>query len=118
MVRGPARGCCRCARSRASVVCACFRKLGDTDEAADVHRAAGLRDVEATVLRERRTAPSAACYWDHLARENGHFRRVQAESTETERNAIVCELELRFAPFEEDGHLSLPRALVLVTARR
>lgn len=95
-----------------------FGRLGDTDEAAAVHRAAGLRDVEATVLRECQTAANAAEHWDRLARENGHFRRVAAVLSDAERAAILGELELRLARYEEGDHLSLPRALVFVTARR
>ena len=55
-----------------------FGRLGDPDAAAAAHREAGLADVEAMRLHERRTAPDAAAYWQELSAENGHFRRVAA----------------------------------------
>jgi len=53
-----------------------------------------------------------------LARENGHFGRVDADLTAAERTAVVDEVELRLARYRAGDHLSLPRALVLVTAQR
>jgi hypothetical protein len=94
-----------------------FGRLGDPDEAAAVHRAAGLVDVEARRLHERRTAPSAAAYWQELAAENGHFRLVAAALSATEAAALAAEVEARLAPYREGDHLSLQRTLVLVTAR-
>lgn len=94
-----------------------FGKLGDPEEAAAVHRAAGLVDVGATRLHERRFAPDAATYWQELAAENGHFRRVAAALGETEAQALAAEIEARLAPYCEGDHLSLPRTLTLVTAR-
>ena len=72
-----------------------FGKLGDPEEAAAVHRAAGLDDVEAVRVRGSREAPDAASYWKELAAENGHFRRVAAglgesEADELAREAIVA----------------------------
>lgn len=93
-----------------------FGRLGDPDEAAAVHRAAGLHDVEACLLRERRVAADAADYWQGLARENGHFRRVAAALGDAERAALAGEVEARLAPYREEDHLALPRTLVLVTA--
>lgn len=95
-----------------------FGKLGDPEDAAAAHRAAGLTDVAARRLHERRTAPEAATYWQELARENGHFRRVAASVSETEAAALAAEVEARLTPYREGDHLSLPRTLVLVTARR
>jgi hypothetical protein len=74
--------------------------------------------VEARLLHEHRPAADAADHWGRLARENGHFGRVDAELSDAERAAILGELELRLTRFEEGGQLSLPRTLVLVTARR
>lgn len=95
-----------------------FGRLGDPGEAAAVHRHAGLVDIEATRLHERRTAPDAAAYWRELAAENGHFRRVAAALKGDERHALAREVEARLAPYREGDHLSLPRTLVLVSARR
>ncbi len=95
-----------------------FGKLGDPEEAAAVHRAAGLLHVEAVRVQGRRTAPDAASYWQELTVENGHFRRVAAALEPTETEALAAEIEARLAPYREGDHLSVPRALVLVTARR
>lgn len=94
-----------------------FGKLGEPDAAAEAHRSAGLVDVEAGLLRERRTAPDAASYWQALAAENGHFRRISASLTEQERLALDEEVEARLERYREGDVLSLPRTLVLVTAR-
>lgn len=103
--------------SRASFARA-FGRLGDPDEAAAVHRAAGLRAVEACVLRERVAAADAAQHWQRLARENGHFRRVAADLSDEEDAAVVDEIATRLAGYQEKGRLLLPRALVLVSAHR
>ena len=95
-----------------------FGKLGDPAEAAEVHRAAGLQDVEATLLREHLCAAGAAEHWEWLVRENGHFRRVAATLTEAERTAVVADVAARLEPYETAGSIRLPRTLVLVTARR
>jgi len=95
-----------------------FGRLGDPDAAAAAHRDAGLTDVVAVRLHERRAAPDAATYWRELAAENGHFRRVAASLDETEAAALAAEVEARLEPYREGDHLLLPRTLVLVTARR
>ena len=95
-----------------------FGKLGDPAEAAEVHRAAGLRDVEATLLREHVSAANAAEHWQRLARENGHFRRVAGALTEAERDAVGAEVAVRLEPYRTAGSIRVPRTLVLVTARR
>ena len=95
-----------------------FGTLGDPEEAAAAHRAAGLGDVEAVRVRGSRTASDAASYWKELSAENGHFRRVAAALSESEADALVGQIEAGLAPHREGDHLSLPRTLVLVTARR
>jgi SAM-dependent methyltransferase len=95
-----------------------FGRLGDPDEAIDVHRAAGLRDVEATVLVAPVEASDAAEHWQGLVRDNGHFRRIAATATSNELAAIVQELEARLAGFWRGEQLRLERTLVLVTGRR
>jgi SAM-dependent methyltransferase len=94
-----------------------FGKLGDPEAAAAAHREAGLADVEAVRLHELRAAPDAAAYWQELSEENGHFRRVAAALDDGQRAALAAEVEARLAPYREGDHLSLPRTLVLVTAR-
>ena len=93
-----------------------FGKLGDPEEAAAAHRAAGLGEIGAVLLRGSRSAPDAAAYWAELSGENGHFRRVEAAISEDERAALVSELEARLAPYYSADHLALPRTMVLVTA--
>jgi SAM-dependent methyltransferase len=95
-----------------------FGRLGDPDEAVDVHRAAGLRDVEATLLVAPVEVSSAAEHWQGLVRDNGHFRRIAATATSSELAAIVQELELRVGGFRRAEGLRLERTLVLVTGRR
>ena len=65
-----------------------------------------------------RAAPDAAAYWQELAVENGHFRRVAATLDDDERLALAAEVEARLEPYRDGDHLSLPRTLVLVTALR
>jgi hypothetical protein len=74
-------------------------------------------DVAAIRLHERRTAPDALAYWQELASENGHFRRVAAVLGDEERQRLAAELERRLNPYREGDHLALPRTLVLVTSR-
>jgi SAM-dependent methyltransferase len=94
-----------------------FGRLGDPEEAAAVHRAAGLSDVVAVRVRGTRATPDAASYWRELSAENGHFRRVAAGLTEQQAEALGAEVESRLARYRAGDHLSLPRTLVLVTAR-
>jgi SAM-dependent methyltransferase len=95
-----------------------FGRLGDTETAAAVHAAAGLVDVDARLLHETLERADAAAHWSALASENGHFRRVDATLDAERRSLVVAALERRLAPFREAGVLRVPRALVLVTARR
>jgi SAM-dependent methyltransferase len=94
-----------------------FGKLGEPEEAAAVHRAAGLSDVVAVRVRGHRDAPDTASYWRELSDENGHFRRVAAALDEDDAAALAAEVDARLAPYRADGRLVLPRTLVLVTAR-
>ena len=94
-----------------------FGRLGSPEEAAATHRAAGLVEVAADRLHEQRTAPDVSAYWDELAAENGHFRRVAAGLSDEERERLAAELEHRLSPYREGDQLVLPRTLVLVTSR-
>ena len=94
-----------------------FGRLGNPDEAAAAHLAAGLEDVEASRLHGTREAADAAAYWHELSTENGHYRRIAAALSDAEREALANELDARLAVFRDGDHLSLPRTLVLVTAR-
>ncbi|MGL6279743.1 MAG: class I SAM-dependent methyltransferase [Gaiella sp.] len=107
-VLGPERG--RFARA--------FGRLGSPAEAAAVHAAAGLVEVEARALVETVTRADAAEHWRMLATENGHFRRVDETLDDAARRALVADLARRLEPFATADGLLLPRTMVLVTARR
>ncbi len=94
-----------------------FGKLGDPEEAAAVHCAAGLSDVVAARVEGIRVAPDAASFWRELAAENGHFRRVAGGLNEDDAEALAAEMEARLEPYRTGDRLVLPRALVLVAAR-
>ena len=95
-----------------------FGKLGTTAAAAAAHREAGLTEIEARYLRGHRSAPAPAAYWAELSAENGHFRRVAASLDEEQRAVLVAEVARRLEPYRGGGGLTLPRTLVLVSARR
>ena len=95
-----------------------FGRLGDPEEAADVHRAAGLQDVEATRLRELAIVADGAEHWAGLARETGTSVVSPPALDDSDATALAAELESRLRPYREADHLSLSRTLVLVTARR
>jgi SAM-dependent methyltransferase len=95
-----------------------FGRLGDVEAAARVHRDAGLEAVDARMLRETLYAADTTAHWQWLTRQIGHFRRVDADLSDAERAALLADLDGRLAPFAAPGGLALPRAMVLVTARR
>lgn len=95
-----------------------FGKLGTLDAARAVHEDAGLAEVEARHVHGVRETADAAAWWGEITAENGHFGRIAATLDPAQKQAVVDELARRLAPFAQDGGLVLPRALVLVTARR
>jgi len=95
-----------------------FGKLGAPGEAAAAHEQAGLVDVEERLLEELALRRDAAEHWRLLAAENGHFRRVDEALGEAQRSALVAELAGRLERYRDGDRLAVPRALVLVTARR
>lgn len=95
-----------------------FGRLGTVTEAGSVHRAAGLVDVDARVLREVAERRDTDEHWRLLAAENGHVRRIDETLDEETRAAIVADLAARLAPHRAGATLAIPRALILVTARR
>jgi SAM-dependent methyltransferase len=95
-----------------------FGRIGDPEQAAELHRAAGLTDVRAQTLRETLEPGDVAAWWTWLAREIGHVRRLDEGLTAAERAAILDELAGLAAEYRRaDGSLGLPRAITLVTAR-
>ena len=94
-----------------------FGRLGELEEAAAVHLAAGLVDVVSRTLRGEVRARSAREHWQHMVEANGHFTRADARLAAGERRRVVEELERRLAPFHLGAELVMPRAQVLVTAR-
>jgi len=94
-----------------------FGRLGGPDEATEVHRAAGLADVEAQTLRQTLAVEDAAGLWTWMTGENGHVRRLDATLSVSERTAVLDELDRLVAGYRtHDGSLALPRAMTLVTA--
>lgn len=94
-----------------------FGCLGSPEEATEVHRAAGLADVQAETLRQTLEVQDAAGLWTWMVDENGHVRRLDAALSVSERAAVLDELHRLVADHRtHDGSLVLPRALALVTA--
>jgi SAM-dependent methyltransferase len=94
-----------------------FGRIGRPEEAAELHRAAGLTDVRAQTLRQTLELQDASALWTWMARENGHVRRLDAALTTAERAAILEELASRAVEHcRADGLLGLPRTMTLVTA--
>jgi SAM-dependent methyltransferase len=95
-----------------------FGRLGDADELAELHRQAGLADVRADVLRDELRVADAEAHWRDLAGRIGHYTRLDAALAPDERQRVADVLARRLAPFHADACLRLPRALVVVSARR
>jgi SAM-dependent methyltransferase len=95
-----------------------FGRLGDAGELADTHRQAGLADVRGDVLRDEVAAADAGAHWRDLARRIGHYARLDAALSAAERQRVAGVLAGRLAPFHANTGLRLPRALVIVSARR
>jgi SAM-dependent methyltransferase len=94
-----------------------FGRIGSREEAADVHRAAGLTEVRAQTLRQTLDFQDAAALWTWMTRENGHVRRLDARLTDAELAAVLEELaRLAFEHRRADGSLDLARTMTLVTA--
>jgi SAM-dependent methyltransferase len=95
-----------------------FGRLGGAHELAELHRQAGLADVRAHVLRDEVRAADAEAHWRDLAGRIGHYTRLDAAITPAERQHVTDVLARRLAPFHADAGLRLPRAMVVVSARR
>lgn len=94
-----------------------FGRLGNPNEATQVHRAAGLAAVHAETLRQTLDVRDATGLWTWMAGENGHVRRLDATLSHPERAAVLDELQRLVAGHRtHDGSLALPRAMTLVTA--
>jgi SAM-dependent methyltransferase len=94
-----------------------FGRLGAPETASEVHRAAGLADVQAETLRQTLDVPDAAGLWAWMVGENGHVRRLDAALSVSERAAVLDELRRLVSDHRtDDGSLRLPRTLTLVTA--
>ena len=95
-----------------------FGKLGDPEEAADVHRAAGFASIDARRVEGQIEVASAEEHWTQMATRIGHFRRLDVSLSGVERTAVVARLAESIEPYRQGDHIVLPRALVLVAARR
>jgi ubiquinone/menaquinone biosynthesis C-methylase UbiE len=94
-----------------------FGRLGDPQELAGVHLAAGLRDVEATPIDGVMRAAGSAEHWSALVESIGHFRRVDESLDERDAARLQEALAARLAPYRRGGELAFPRRMVIVTAR-
>jgi ubiquinone/menaquinone biosynthesis C-methylase UbiE len=95
-----------------------FGRLGDVDELVDLHREAGFADVRGGVLRDEIAAADAEAHWRDLTGRIGHYTRLDAALTPEERGLVTAVLARRLAPFHANTGLRLPRAMVIVSARR
>jgi SAM-dependent methyltransferase len=95
-----------------------FGRLGEAEELADLHRRAGVADVRAYVLRDHESAADPEAYWRDLVARIGHYTRLDAALTPDERARLQDSLARRLEPFHADDGLRLPRAMVIVSARR
>jgi SAM-dependent methyltransferase len=95
-----------------------FGRLGGAHELAELHRQAGLTDASAQVVRDEVPAADAEAHWRHLAGRIGHYTRLDAALAPEERRRVVDALARRLAPFHADAGLRLPRAMLIVSARR
>jgi SAM-dependent methyltransferase len=95
-----------------------FGRLGGAHELAELHREAGLTDARAHVLRDEVPAADAEAHWRDLAGRIGHYTRLDAALAPEERQRVADALTRRLAPFHADAGLRLPRAMVIVSARR
>jgi len=95
-----------------------FGRLGGAAELADLHRGAGLAGVRGRVLRDDVPAADAEAHWRGLVSTIGHYTRLDAAITPRERARVVDVLGRRLAPFHAETGLRLPRAMVIVSARR
>jgi SAM-dependent methyltransferase len=94
-----------------------FGRLGSAEEGAQVHRVAGLADVQAQTLRQTLDVRDAADLWGWMVTENGHVRGLDATLSASERRAVLDELDRLVADHRtDDGSLRLPRTMTLVTA--
>jgi SAM-dependent methyltransferase len=94
-----------------------FGRLGDPDELAALHAAAGFTGVEALIVADALHPASAAAHWADLAGRVGHFRRLDGELEEAERARLLEAVARRLEPFRRDGELELARTMVVVAGR-
>ena len=87
-----------------------FGRLGSPEEATEVHRAAGLADVQAETLRQTLDVRDAAALWAWMTGENGHVRRLDATLSVSERAAVLDELDRLVAATAHMTARSLSRA--------
>lgn len=95
-----------------------FGRLGEVAALRDAHVQAGLEAVDTQLLEGELRAASAAEHWQWLASGIGHFSRLEAALSPSERDQVAGALESRLAPYRADGGgLRLPRAQVIARGR-
>jgi SAM-dependent methyltransferase len=95
-----------------------FGRLGAEEELAEVHRAAGLTVTGHTTLRDPVHTPDAATHWATLARDNGHYGRLDERLGADDRQRVLAALERRLERHRDGRELVLSRTLTLVTAEK
>lgn len=94
-----------------------FGRLGEVDELGEVHRRAGIEEVEGELLEGELRPATAAAHWAWLCAGIGHFSRLEATLTGPQCDRVADALEARLAPYRADGGLRLPRAQVIARGR-
>jgi SAM-dependent methyltransferase len=94
-----------------------FGRLGEVEELRQVHRAAGLEDVEGELLEGELRPASPGAHWEWLCAGIGHFSRLEAALTRPQRDNVADALEARLAPYRAEDGLHLPRAQVIARGR-
>ena len=64
------------------------------------------------------SATDTGAHWHDLAGRIGHYARLDAALSAAERERVASVVAGRLAPFHAHTGLRLPRALVIVNARR
>jgi ubiquinone/menaquinone biosynthesis C-methylase UbiE len=95
-----------------------FGRFGDAGELADLHEQAGFAEARTRLLRDDVAAADARAYWRDLAGRIGHYTRLDAALSAVEREQLLDVLTRRLEPFHAHAGLRLPRAMVIVSARR
>ena len=71
-----------------------------------------------TTLRDPVHTSDAATHWASLARDNGHYRALDARLSADDRQRLLAALERRLERYRDGSELVLSRTLTFVTAEK